>query len=169
GNWIETRYYQKIVTNAIGGLRSGQLSKHYPDLLIQWAKNRWFYASKDGTSPRSGSFMFGGGGRDDEPEMAFGLNSEREFYSTASSYHTFILSLLRYHPDLGIKFIVEFIDDVTNAYFESQGAKDKQEFIFEIKLPNGKVTSVNGLPEFWIAYRGSVGGIPKLIESILMA
>jgi hypothetical protein len=168
GNWIETRYYQQIITLALEGLTVGQLANQYLDLLIELAKKRWYYKARK-ASRESGMFSFASSRPGDEIEIEFGLDEEERSYSTPSAYETFILSLLRYHPEKAVDFIVEFTNNVTETFLISKGEKDNPETMYEMELPDGNLKTVRGYPVFWISYRGYSGGVPKLIESVLMA
>lgn len=168
GNWIETRYYQKIITLALEGLSVAQLAKQYPDLLIELANKRWYYKSAK-PNRETGSFSFASHRPGDKIQIEFGLDEEERSFTTPSAYETFIFSLLRYHPKKAVDFIVEFINKVTATFLINKGQKDDPETMYEIELPDGSLKTLRGYPAFWISHRGYSGGVPKLIESVLMA
>lgn len=165
GDWVETRYYQKLISQALGGLTVGMLAKEYPDLLIDLANKRWHYKRKErprGMFPHSPD-------HDEEIALQFGLAKEEGFYSTPSAQQTFVLSLLRYHPEKAIDFVTEFINSATDKFIESVGLQNNPQTQIAIELPDGSSKIVWGIPDFWVSYRGNSVGVPKIIESVLMA
>ncbi len=167
GNWIEIRYYQKLISLALGGLTVGMLAKEYPDLLIELANKRWYHVEKEREWSRD---MFPHSPDHDEKiSLQFGLEKEENSYSTPSAQKTFVLSLLRNHPEKALDFIIGFINNTTDKFLESTGLKNEIKTKITIELPDGSSKIVRGIPNFWMSYRGNSSGVPKLIESVLMA
>jgi len=108
--------------------------------------------------------------RDIGVEGAFGLSESVHMdYFPTSAYQTPILSLLKHSPEATLKFIIEFLNDATNEFHESDMNREYREtdYIY-IDVEDGLTIKQLCSGRLWGLYRGTGAG-PNLFECMLMA
>ncbi|MHB1154031.1 MAG: P-loop NTPase family protein [Eubacteriales bacterium] len=108
--------------------------------------------------------------RDIGVESAFGLpeSVHMDYYPT-SAYQTPILSLLRHSPRATLKFIIEFLNDTTNQFHESDmNRKNRETDYVYIDVEDDLTIKQLCGGRLWGLYRGISAG-PNLFECMLMA
>jgi len=170
-NWIDTRYYSKILTLSLSGLKAGNLARYLPELIITIAKEKWYRKPKKRTKRTEGllSFISEKPNRDDV-NYHFGLAEKYDMdYFPASAYQTPILWLLRNHPYKTIDFICELINYSTEKYLASDFSKDDGCMVIELTLYDNSKIIQKGSSVLWSMYRGTGKVTPYLLQSVLMA
>ena len=169
--WQEVRFAQEMIDAALDGLQTGLLPRALPDLLIKLAKQRWLY--KPPVPKEDDFYRFGRESREELESRRFGLSrGANESFGMASSFKTFVLTMLRWNTTKALSFIIEFINTATHKYLsnDESGNPLPQKIInsFTITLPDGETREIEGIPDFWITYRNGQAA-PVIIGSILMA
>ena len=170
-NWVESRYYSKIMTLSLSGLKAGNLTKYLPDLLFKIAKEKWYLKPKKQLRRKEGvlGFLEEEVGRDNV-NYHFGLAMKHDMdYFPASAYQTPVLGLLRNHPYTTIDFICELINYSTEKYFASEFSKDDGCEEIQLTLYDNLKIIQYGSPVLWSMYRGTGKVTPYLLQSVLMA
>lgn len=165
GNWIETRYYQKIISLTLDGMVSGQLARSFPDFLIANANRRWFPREIVGMVPWERIHS-----RHDTDGVyhQFGMSDESDHIAQSeSAYRTMAMPLLRYQPVAAIAFIVDLTNRITDNYV-ALNHEHRNELVYGITLPDGTSKEVMGAQGFFSAFRQSTG-FPNVVGSVLMA
>ncbi len=170
-DWILKRYHDKILTLALSGLKGGNLTKYFPDIIIDIAKRKWYLKPKKPSKKREGVLSFlSEEHHTGDVNHYFGLESEFKLeYFPASAYQTSVLWLLRNHPLKAIDFIVEFINYSTEKYLASDFSKDDRCVDVELTLYDNTKITQHGSYVLWSMYRGTGKVTPYLLQSVLMA
>lgn len=170
-DWILKRYYDKILTLALSGLKGGNLAKYFPDLIIEIAKQKWYFKPKEPSKNKDSLFSFLGEQHDsNDVNYHFGLVNEFKLeYFPASAYQTSILWLLRNHPFKAVDFIIELINYSTAKYLSSSFSKDDGCVDVELLLYDNTKIVQHGSSVLWSMYRGTGKVTPYLLQSVLMA
>ncbi|MEO7264587.1 MAG: hypothetical protein ABIW38_06715 [Ferruginibacter sp.] len=170
-DWILKRYHDKILTLALSGLKGGNLAKYFPDLIIEIAKQKWYFKPKKPSKNKDSLFSFlGEEHHSRDVNYHFGLVDEFKLeYFPASAYQTSILWLLRNHPFKAVNFIVEFINYSTEKYLASDFSKNDGCVDVELILYDNTKIVQHGSSVLWSMYRGTGKVTPYLLQSVLMA
>lgn len=106
-----------------------------------------------------------------DSEEAWGLSDRRLMltYFPASGLQTCIGSMLVFHPQITLDFIIQFVDKCVNQYAKARWHGDIVEPL-DLILPDGATVTKLGNQTLWNLYRGTSGmSAPHLLESIHMA
>lgn len=168
-NWIEIRYFEKIIELALSGLTSTQLCKHLPDSLVLLLIEKWYRKPKK-RRKRGDGFFSSYEPTSDDVNYHFGIVKEHRLdYFPASAYQTPVLWLLRNHPYKALDFIIELINNATEKYIASEFSKDDNCIEIELTLNDSKKVEQHGNYVLWMMYRGTGKVTPYLLQSVLMA
>ncbi|UEC42914.1 MAG: AAA family ATPase [Methanothrix sp.] len=149
-------------------LDGGAACRDFPDLIIKLAESKWI----DAPEPKDKKDCDFYGGRD--IESIFGLREHLDFdFFPASAYHGPFIFLLRYHPKIGLKFIVRLLNHCSNCYADREISREFVEFVeypFKVtfQLADGTNAEQWCSDRLWLLYRGTSTG-PHVIQSALMA
>jgi ABC-type oligopeptide transport system ATPase subunit len=170
-DWILKRYHDKILTLALSGLKGGNLAKYFPDLIIEIAKQKWYFKPKKPSKNKDSLLSFlGEEHHSTDVNYHFGLVNEFKLeYFPASAYQTPMLWLLRNHPFKAVDFIIELINYCTEKYLSSDFSKDDGCADVEIVLYDNTKIVQHGSSVLWSMYRGTGKVTPYLLQSVLMA
>jgi hypothetical protein len=155
------RYLDVLVKISLTGSSTKFLCKSVPETVTKIAYNEWLITKKRNEDDRH-SF------RDDVDEC-FGLHnvSHGWDYFPATGIKGPFQYLLRYHPKLGLDFIIDLLNHSAENYAHSN--LDKSEiFQIEIKLSDGTRITQYCSERLWLGYRGQ-SVIPYVLQCALMA
>ena len=169
-NWILKRYHDKIIELSLSGLRSGNLSKYLPDLVLTIAKEKWYKKPKKKSKEKDGLFSFLSEHHNPgDVNHHFGLVDEFKIkYFPASAYQTPVLWLLRHHPFKALDFIIELINITTEKYLKSEFSENDGCADVELTLYDNSTITQHGSSVLWSMYRGTGKVTPYLLQSVLM-
>lgn len=161
-NYRLIEFYEKVIEYALDGIYSNQLCIYMPDIVIDFLRKR--------ITPKPKVKKSGFYGEDrDEVEDYFGLQYNFRFrLYPPSSYQTPLYYLLKNHLVKGIDFILEIINNSTQAYIGSANSTNENVVEVEIILNDGSIVKQWGNHILWQMYRG-IGRTPNFLQSILMA
>lgn len=147
-------------------LDGGAACRDFPDLIVKLAESKWI-ESPDSEDKMDSNFY----GAREEIESIFGLREHLDFdFHPASAYHGPFIFLLRYHPTIGLKFIVRLLNHCSNCYADPEISREFVEYPFKVtlQLPDGTNAEQWCSERLWLLYRGTSIG-PHVIQSALMA
>ncbi len=165
-SWRLNSVYDKVSEIVLGGIRNQRVIYCYPDLIIELANKKWKSSpEKPRKSNRSLPFSFP---EQKDREESWGVKKYRFDFFPSGLYKTFAYALLTYHPDKGIKFIIDFINYMTQSYADSDYAKKDGLITIDVHLNSGEITKVYANIFLWQSYRGTIV-TNHLLESLLIA
>ncbi|WP_428330302.1 hypothetical protein [Mucilaginibacter sp.] len=163
GRWTARDLLESVRDYATQGLTADQLTKYFPDIVIQIANEDWPAQPKT-YSPGSLSARI-----IHEPDgNDFGLDDHlKDELESPSAYQTFVYWMLRYHPAKALDFVLPFLN-AAFAHNQRQLVLNKSENLLNIKIQFvGTVKSYYGTHNYWSVFRGAYVQ-NRLIISILM-
>lgn len=159
-------FYKSVIERSLSCLKSIALIKELPELVTKTAWEEWkIKPIPENLDPKDTfGFHYGKSIRD---EKCWGIEIE-DFFSPSGIYKTFVYNLLNNHPNLGLKFVVDFINYAVDYYSKSD-YKYKSE-LANIELINDENVKLKqyGSEQLWLAYRGLSVSHPA-IECVLMS
>ena len=153
-------YLMKYILSDI--ITSAFFCQKAPQLVIKWAKRMW-------KMPPQKEFGLFGYSDDISNECSFGINSTYSHDSHYSAYFTPVFSLLRIDPASALSFIIDFINETTDNFYNSI---NNQQY-YGASLVTVYISESTTIQQYchemlWNAYRG-FGNAPSLYCNILMA
>ncbi len=140
-------------------LQVGTILEAVPDLVLQVAILFWIDDGKQDSAWTS----------DMDFERDFGLRQSDLNYYPSSAFQTPLFSLLVEHPQKGMDFIIDLIDQATAKYYKANLNEQSHECEeIEIQINSQKKVKQIISGRLWNAYRGTTCA-PYLLQSLLMA
>jgi len=162
-------YYKDVISICISGSNNDILIKELPEFVVETATKYWKLPIKD-VKPKlkieSQYIVY-----KEKPSSVYdiacwGFNNRNNFYPP-NIYKTPLYGLLKFHPKIGLNFLVDILNYSIEFYLKADC--DKQEMIqVEIELNDGTKLKQWGNTLLWSAYRGG-SMTNKLLESLLMS
>lgn len=163
--WKINGFYDKIAQTALGGIRNQEVIYAFPDIMIELANKKWKSSPKEPLKDSRIPFSFS---EHKEREECWGVKRFPFDFFPSGVYKTFVYALLSYHPDKGVKFVVDFINYIVQSYADSEYAQNDDLVSINLTLNSGDIVKLYSNDFLWQAYRGTVV-THYLLESILMA
>ncbi|MTD38598.1 hypothetical protein GIX45_08150 [Erwinia sp. CPCC 100877] len=137
-----------------------------PDMVIKICEAFW---KKNETNEPKGSFRQMAYDRD-SIENDFGLKSSTHHaYYPTSAFWTPIFMLLKHVPNVGIPFVLKFINEITENFEISKRNREYTEtYKVVLKLQDGTEVDQISSHRLWMSHRG-LGSGPNLLDCTLMA
>jgi len=154
-------FYRVVLRYTLSCFESRELCRVLPDLVSEVAQKKWL--NPKGTIRNEGNMFM-------EIESDFGLVNQYEYKASPHGiYKTPLYFLLRYHPVIAFKLIVNVLNHSTEAYAQSDRGKKSGIVEVEIKTNDGEIITQKGNVGLWAIYRGTNGVTPDLLQSILIS
>ncbi|MEZ5673233.1 MAG: hypothetical protein R3E08_12990 [Thiotrichaceae bacterium] len=165
-------YVDEFCKMLFSRLESGFLCKYHPDMLIRLAHFEWFIQESSNNEDSWHHRV--------EVEECFGLHKYKYDFFPASGGKGPFQSLLYYHQNKGIDFILEILNKAADNYAHSNldhptryqhlrvGALEPLVEKVEIQLNDGTIVKQYCSGRLWLAYRGH-SVVPYLLQCALMA
>ena len=140
-----------------------QVARLLPDITLKVAKARLQVGEERPRDPRRRSIPLR------EIENFFGLEPGiRMEHYPASAYQGPFLNLLNYHPEEGLRFILDLINEAVAFYAVASAEEGEPPVQVIVKLGDGNEIRQWSSPLLWEMYRG-FDNAPHVLESALMA
>ena len=164
--WKLDSFYEMVLEKCLSGIGNYRLIKELPELIVETAWKNWKYIPpKDkGISDHRFMILASYSLRDEE---CWGIKDRRSFFPSGI-YKTPVYNLLKAHPLVGLKFMVDFINYSVEFYVNSTCEYKHKISEIEIELNDGTMTKKWAAWELWAAYRGS-SVTNYALESLLMS
>lgn len=164
--WELNYFYTNIIENSLAGVGNFNLINELPEIIIETAWKYWKFIpqKKEELTVHGWGFPKNNSLEGDE---CWGIKHLPSF-SPSGIYKTPFYTLLNYHPMIGVKFIIEFINYAVDFYVNSDCEYKHNISIIELTLNDGSVSKLWGSPQLWGAYRG-ISVTSYLLESLLMS
>ncbi|MCL2722710.1 MAG: hypothetical protein FWD47_15380, partial [Treponema sp.] len=163
--WKLNSFYKSVISECLSGTRHLRLIKELPELIIETAWKNWKYVPLDKTNFSDKDIFFSKQPLRDEE--CWGIRDKFTF-SPSGIYKTPVYNLLYFHPVIGLKFIIDFINYSVEFYINANCEYKHQISQIEIELNNGMVIKNWAAWELWAAYRG-LSVTNYTLESLLMS
>lgn len=156
----------KLVENAVCSIDSGYLCKHLPEVV--------FKSIKSLTEPRiidhrSKGLMIGDDDLSYGIQGYFGLGRTSGFKTHPPSVFQGPFSqLFRFHPEMTLDFVIEFINITAVKYSNSRLSEDDFAFTVDLKVNDKIENELYCSERLWCLYRATIPG-PDFLVSLLMA
>jgi hypothetical protein len=151
-SWKLNSFYENVIDNCLSGIRNWRLLKEMPELIIDTAWKEWKLRPIEEPPPGSIAAMMGGYTLTDG--KCWGIEDKSDFFPPGI-YKTPLYNLLMYHPLIGLKFIVDFINYSVNFYVEADCDYKHNLMQIEVELQDHTKKVQWGGSELWSAYRGT--------------
>jgi hypothetical protein len=165
-SWRLNSFYESVIDQCLSGIGHQRLIKELPELVVETAWKDWKYIPQKETDFLDDQFRFIAKHslRDGE---CWGFRDEHSFFPSGI-YKTPVYNLLVFHPIIGLKFIIDFINYSVEFYVKADCEHKHQISQIEIELNDGTVAKQWAAWELWAAYRGS-SVTNYVLESLLMS
>jgi len=163
--WRLNSFYKNVIEKCLSGIGNQRLIKELPELIIETAWKNWKYVPpKETDSPSEIRFLPRPSLRDEE---CWGIKDKYSFFPSGV-YKTPVSNLLIFHPMIGLKFIIDFINYSVDFYVNATCEYKHKISQIEIELNDGTIVRQWAAWELWAAYRGS-SVTSYALESMLMS
>ncbi len=164
-SWRLNSFYENVIEKCLSGIGNQRLIKELPELIIETAWKNWKYIPpKETDFPSDIRFLSRQSLRDEE---CWGIRNKHSFFPSGV-YKTPVSNLLIFHPMIGLKFIIDFINYSVDFYVNATCEYKHKISQVEIELNDGTIVKQWAAWELWAAYRGS-SVTNYALESILMS
>lgn len=164
-SWRLNSFYKNVIEKCLSGIGNQHLIKELPELIIETAWRNWKYVPpKETDFPSEIRFLSRQSLRDEE---CWGIKDEHSFFPSGV-YKTPASNLLIFHPMIGLKFIIDFINYSVDFYVNATCEYKHKISRIEIELNDGTIVKQWAAWELWAAYRGS-SVTNYALESMLMS
>lgn len=158
-------FYKNVIEKCLSGIGNQHLIKELPELIIETAWRNWKYVPpKETDFPSEIRFLSRQFLRDEE---CWGIKDKHSFFPSGV-YKTPASNLLIFHPMIGLKFIIDFINYSVDFYVNATCDYKHKISQIEIELNDGTIVKQWAAWELWAAYRGS-SVTNYALESMLMS
>ncbi|MDD5472714.1 MAG: hypothetical protein PHU34_01060 [Candidatus Methanoperedens sp.] len=164
-DWRIHSFYESVIKYCLSGsdLHSRNLAKESPEIITGTAWKVWkLEPKKEEEDHFSHSYSYL------DKEECWGIENDDLDTFPSGIYKTPIYNLLIFHPLIGAKFIVDFVNYSVESFVNSDFEYKKDIVQLEIELNDGTVSKQWGSWELWAAYRG-LSVTNYLLESLLMS
>jgi hypothetical protein len=164
-SWRLNSFYKNVIEKCLSGIGNQRLIKELPELIIETAWKNWKYVPPKKTDfPSEIRFLSKQSLRDEE---CWGIKDKHSFFPSGV-YKTPVFNLLLFHPMIGLKFIIDFINYSVDFYVNATCVYKHKISQIEIELNDGTIVKQWAAWELWAAYRGS-SVTNYALESMLMS
>jgi len=164
-SWKLNSFYENVIEKCLSGIGNQRLIKELPELIVETAWKNWKYIPpKETDLPSDIRFLSRQSLRDEE---CWGIRDKHSFFPSGV-YKTPVSNLLIFHPMIGLKFIIDFINYSVDFYVNATCEYKHKISQIEIELNDGTIVKQWAAWELWAAYRGS-SVTNYALESILMS
>ncbi|WP_461633500.1 hypothetical protein [Labilibaculum euxinus] len=164
-SWRLNSFYKNVIEKCLSGIGNQHLIKEQPELIIETAWRNWKYVPpKETDFPSEIRFLSRQSLRDEE---CWGIKDKHSFFPSGV-YKTPASNLLIFHPMIGLKFIIDFINYSVDFYVNATCEYKHKISQIEIELNDGTIVKQWAAWELWAAYRGS-SVTNYALESMLMS
>ncbi|MCL2722705.1 MAG: hypothetical protein FWD47_15355, partial [Treponema sp.] len=164
-SWELNSFYKNVINECLSGTGHLRLIKELPELIIEIAWKNWKYTPPQKTDFTGENRLLAVQSLHDEEW--WGIKDKFSF-SPSGIYKTPFYNLLRFHPNIGLKFIIEFINYSIEFYVKANCEYKHEIYQIEIELNDETKTKIWAARELWMIYRGfSVTNYA--LESLLMS
>lgn len=166
GSWELSSFYKNVIEISLSGVGNYNLIKELPEVIIETAWKYWKYIPQK----KEELTVHGWGvpiNNSLEGAECWGIKHLFSF-SPSGIYKTPFYSLLNYHPMIGVKFIIEFINYAVDFYVNSDCEYKHNISKIELVLKDGTTSKLWASPQLWVAYRG-LSVTSYLMVSLLMS
>ena len=164
-SWRLNSFYKNVIEKCLSGIGNQHLIKELPELIIETAWRNWKYIPpKETDFPSEIRFLSRQSLRDEE---CWGIKDKHSFFPSGV-YKTPASNLLIFHPMIGLKFIIDFINYSVDFYVNATCEYKHKISQIEIELNDGTIVKQWAAWELWAAYRGS-SVTNYALESMLMS
>lgn len=152
-SWRLNSFYENVIKNCLSGIGNQRLIKELPELIVESAWKNWKYIPPKETDFPDDRFriLARHSLRDEE---CWGIRDKHSFFPSGI-YKTPVYNLLIFHPIIGLKFIIDFINYSVEFYVNATCEYKHKISQVEIELNDGAVIKQWAAWELWAAYRGS--------------
>ncbi len=164
GFWRQDSFYKDVITKSVSGLGNQILVENLPELVVKTAWREWKLNPME-DSKIANSLQIPN--RSLRREEYWGIEDNFTFFPSGI-YKTFLYNMLWFHRDIGLKFIVDFINYSVEFYVSVKSSNRNNLIEVEIQLNDGTNKKLWGSWELWASYRG-LSVTNYLIESLLMS
>lgn len=164
-SWKLNSFYENVIEKCLSGIGNQRLIKELPELIVETAWKNWKYIPpKETDLPSDIRFLSRQSLRDEE---CWGIRDKHSFFPSGV-YKTPVSNLLIFHPMIGLKFIIDFINYSVDFYVNATCEYKHKISQIEIELNDGTIVKQWAAWELWAAYRGS-SVTNYALESMLMS
>lgn len=164
-SWRLNSFYENVIEKCLSGIGNQRLIKELPELIVEEAWKNWKYIPpKETDFPGDIRFLSRQSLRDEE---SWGIRDKHSFFPSGV-YKTPVYNLLIFHPMIGLKFIIDFINYSVGFYVNATCEYKHKISQIEIELDDGTIVKQWSAWELWAAYRGS-SVTNYALESLLMS
>lgn len=150
--WRLNSFYENVIEKCLSGIGNQRLIKELPELIVEMAWKNWKYIPpKETDFPSDIRFLSRQSLRDEE---CWGIRDKHSFFPSGV-YKTPVYNLLIFHPMIGLKFIIDFINYSVDFYVNATCEYKHKISQLKIELNDGTVVNQWAAWELWAAYRGS--------------
>lgn len=164
-NWRLRHFYKEVINSVLSGIGNHKFCSVLPQLIIDTAWKEWKLIMPDRDSELSKHRKSLYSSRLSS-EDCWGIKDKHGFFPSGI-YKTPICNILRYHPALGVKFFVDFLNYSIDFYVNADCEYKHQISRIELRMQDGSKLKQWAAWELWAAFRG--GSVTHYaIESLLM-
>lgn len=158
-------FYRVVIEKCLSGLGNQHLINELPELVLETAWKEW--KLRPAHLSQLGSMAGMIGSESLNHKECWGIEDNFSFFPSGI-YKTPLYYLLWYHPSIGLRFIVEFINYSVDFYIQAD-CEYKHEFIqIEVELNDGTRIKKWASWELWAGYRG-LAVTHYMLECLLMS
>lgn len=164
-SWRLNSFYENVIESCLSGIGNQRLIKELPEVIIETAWKNWKYIPpKESDYPDEIKFLSRHSLRDEE---CWGIRDKHSFFPSGV-YKTPLSNLLIFHPIIGLKFFIDFINYSVDFYVNATCEYKHKISQIEIELNDETIVKQWAAWELWAAYRGS-SVTNYALESMLMS
>jgi len=165
-------FYKKVLNKSLNDRGAIILSKQIPELLIDMMWKEWKLEKRKTKIVDDSDKLFSlnqllEDNDELEGDKCWGIKDKSAFFPSGA-FRTPIYYLLKYNPEKGIAFIIDFLNYSSKFYLESKCRYKNELKEIELTLNNGEKIKQIGSSEMWLAFRG-MSVTHYGIECILMS
>lgn len=164
--WRLNSFYEKVIEQCLSGIANQRLIIELPELVIDAAWKNWKFLppSKEDFPGDTLGFI---ARHSLSNEHCWGIVDKHSFFPSGV-YKTPAYNLLKFHPIVGLQFIIDFINYSVEFYVNATCDHKHKISQIEIELNDGTVVKQYAARELWVAYRG-LSVTEYALESLLMS
>ncbi len=163
--WRLNSFYKSVIDKCLSGVGHLRLIEELPELIVEIAWKNWKYVPSIETDFSDGGIFYARHSL--KTEECWGIK-DRHSFSPSGIFKTPSYNLLRIHPFIGLKFIIDFINYSVNFYVNADCEYKHQISWVKIELNDGTEVKQWAAWELWAAYRG-LSVTSYALESLLMS
>lgn len=164
--WRLNSFYEKVIEQCLSGVGNLHLVKELPELIIDSAWRNWKFTPPSKEDFPNDTFGFIAS-RSLIDGHCWGITDKHSFFPSGV-YKTPVYNLLIFHPIVGLKFVIDFINYSVEFYVNATCDYKHKISQIKIELNDGTVVTQYAAWELWAAYRG-LSVTDYALESMLMS